>query len=161
MSSTTLAWRSHSIAIGGVSLDLVDGQPILEGDAAGFHYVSQAHPPVQLDVWIGPNMSLAWWRGRFGSRDATIGPESVVTVCGRSARRQEVSVPEQHAVGLVPTDTGLGHVEAATPAELHVAIAGTAASGTPFVVSWRVEATQRDALRSDEAHFLASISCAP
>ena len=50
MSSNTLAWRSHSIAIGGVSLDLVDGQPILEGDAAGFHYVSQAHPPVQLDV---------------------------------------------------------------------------------------------------------------
>ena len=161
MSSNTLIWRSHSIAIGGVSLALVEGQPILEGDAAGFHYVSQAHPPVQLDVWIGPDMSLAWWRGRFGSRNAAIGPESVVTVCGRSARRQEVSVPEQNAAGLVPTETGLGHVEAATPAELHIAIAGTTVAGTSFAVSWRVEATRRDALRGDEAHLLASISCAP
>jgi hypothetical protein len=151
----------HTLATGGVSLDLVDGPAIAEGDAAGFHYVSQAHPPLQLDLWLGPGISLAWWRGRFGSRNAAIGPETRLAVCGRAGRRQEVSAPEQHATGLVPSGDALGHVEDITPAELHIAISGTTSSGTPFVVAWRVNAGQRDALRGDEAHFLGSLRCAP
>lgn len=159
MFPTTLAWRRHALVTGGVSLDLVDGPPIAEGDAAGFHYVSQAHPPVQLDLWLGPDISLAWWRGRFGSRNAVIGPETSFAVCGRAARRQEVSVSDQRATGLVPGSGGLGHVEDATPAEVHVALGATTAAGTPFVVSWRVSSGQRDALRGDETHFLASLRC--
>lgn len=164
MASKTLSWRSHTPTIAGaatdLSLDVIDGVPVGEGDIGSFHYVSQTRPPVRIDVWIGPDVSLAWWRGRFGSRSPTLGSESAVTLCGRSGRRQEVSVPAQQATGLVPGDDGaVGHLNAATPPEVYVAFAGTTANNAPFVVAWRVAADQRDALRADEAHFLSSIRC--
>jgi len=163
MASQTLSWRSHTPTIAGaaadLSLDVVDGIPVGEGDIGSFHYVSQTRPPIQLDLWIGADISLAWWRGRFGSRSPTLGPESAITLCGRSAARQEVSVPAQQATGLMPGDAGLGHMHVSTPPEVHIALAGTTASRAPFVVAWRVAADHRDALRADEAHFLSSIRC--
>jgi hypothetical protein len=159
MFPTKLVWRRHTLAVGGVSLDLVEGSTIAEGDAAGFHYVSQAHPPVQLDLWLGPDISLAWWRGRFGGRKALIGPEISFRVCGRPARRQEVSVLDQHATGLVPNGDQLGHIEQDTPSEVHIAITGATGAGVPFVVSWRVDAGEQDSFRGDESHFLESLHC--
>ena len=164
MASKTLSWHGHTPTIAGkaaeISFDVIDGVAVAEGDIGSFHYVSQTRAPVQIDVWIGPDMSLAWWRGRFGSRSPTLGPESAVTLCGRPATRQEVSVPAQQATGVVQADSGeIGHLHSSTPPEVHVALAGTAASGTPFVVTWRVVAERRDSLRADEAHFLSSIRC--
>lgn len=164
MPSTTLRWRSHTPTIAGapagISLDVVDGTSVSEGEIGSFHYVSQTSPPVQLDVWLGPDISLAWWRGRFGSRAPTMGAESTVSVCGRPGVRQEVSVPAQQATGVHRTaDGSIGHMQSEMPPEVHVAIAGTTGSGTPFVVAWRVAGDRRAALRADEAHFLSSIRC--
>jgi hypothetical protein len=162
MLRTTLAWRRHSIATGSLALELLEGPPIQESDVAGFHVVSQVRAPLQLDVWVGPSVSLAWWRERVGAPAAVFGPEAPTTVCGRAARRQEVAVPEQTAVGLFATDNGTESREQRAPALVHVAIAGTSVAGNqPFVVSWTVEAAHRDKLRGDEAHFLASMQCAP
>lgn len=158
---TSLPWRRHAITVSGISLEVVDGPLVLEGDAADFHYISQAHGQVGLDVWLGKTITLAWWRGRFGARNAAIDSETAVAVCGRPALRQEARVPEQRATGAVLTDGGIGHLESTTPAEVHVAIEAAAADGTPFVVSWRIEASRREALRGDEARFFASIRCAP
>jgi hypothetical protein len=164
MSSKTLRWRSHTPtiagAVAGVSLDVVDGSPLAEGDIGTFHYVSQTSPPIQIDLWIGPDISLAWWRGRFGSRNPTLGAETAVTVCDRTGTRQEVSVPAQQAIGIVSNEKGnLGHVTSAVAPEVHVALAGTTANSTPFVVAWRVSADQRNALHADELHFLGAIHC--
>lgn len=160
MSSKTLTWRSHTPTIAGISLDVVDGVPVGEGDIGSFHYVSQTSPSVQIDLWIGPDISLAWWRNRFGSRGATFGVESAVTVCGRSGLRQEVSVPAQQATGVQRTEGGnIGHLHSTTPSEVHIALAGFTANSAPFVVAWRIPAGRRDALRADEAHFFSSIRC--
>src|SRR5262245_7769480 len=87
MASTTLSCDGHTTTIAGkaaeISFDVIDGAAVGEGDIGSFHYVSQTQAPVQIDVWIGQDMSLAWWRGRFGSRSPTLGPESAVTLCGR------------------------------------------------------------------------------
>jgi hypothetical protein len=157
-------WRSHTPTIAGatagLTFDVVDGAPLGEGDIGSFHYVSQTSAPIQLDVWLGPDISLAWWRGRFGSRAPILGAESAISVCGRPGMRQEVSVPAEQATGVQPTaDGSIGHIHSETPPEVHVAIAATTASGTPFVVAWRIPADRREALRADEAHFLSSIRC--
>src|SRR6185295_3001912 len=61
---------------------------------------------------------------------------------------------------IVQGDSGeIGHLHSLTPSEVHVALAGTTANNTPFVVAWRVATQQRDSLRADEAHFLSSIRC--
>jgi hypothetical protein len=164
MPSTILRWRSHTPTIAGaaagVSLDVVDGVAVAEGDIGTFHYVSQTSSPIQVDLWIGPDISLAWWRGRFQSRNPTLGAETAVTLCGATGARQEVSVPAQEAIGLVADENGhIGHVGSSVPPEVHVALAGVSARKTPFVVAWRVAADQRDALRADELHFLSAIRC--
>jgi len=162
MTPTTLRWRSRPIEGIAMSLAFIDdGAPPVHGDLPGIHNVSQLHGPVQLDLWVGHQATLAWWRGRFAGRDATVGAATPVEACGRSAQRQEVAVPAQQAVGLVPTDDGPAHVEDAAASEIHVAIAGISPDGQRFVASWRVERTQRAALRHDEQRYLASIQCAP
>lgn len=83
-----------------------------------------------------------------------------LTPCGGPGTRQEVLAPAQHATGIVQGDSGeIGHLHSDTPSEVHVALAGTTANNTPFVVAWRVATQQRDSLRADEAHFLSSIRC--
>jgi hypothetical protein len=160
MPRTTLSWRSHTVAGHGLALDVPTDADVTEADAAGFHNVSLIRPTLELSVWIGKDMSLAWWRGRFGGRDATLGAEASATICGRPGARQEVTVAAEHASGLVPGQDGaIGHVEHDLPARIHVAVSGTTKAGVSFVASWIVEAPQRDALRADEDHFLASLRC--
>lgn len=160
MPRTTLTWRPHAVAGHGLSLDLPADAVVREADAAGFHNASLERPPITLSVWIGKDMSLAWWRGRFGGRQAAIGNEASATICGRTGAKQEVAVGEERATGFFPTgDGGIGHIYANTPAQVHVAVSTTTSAGVPFVASWVVAADQRDALRADEDHFLASIRC--
>jgi len=156
---STLHWRPHPIAKLGLTIDVVDGTPIDERDAGPLHSLQQFHPKFQISALLGKDASLAWWRNRF-LPSAKIGPESAIQICGRAGHRQEVSAPADSATGGFATPDG--HIEertSTTPGRVHVAIAGTTAAGLGFVVSWVVEADQRDAMRADEDHFLASISC--
>ena len=155
----TTSWRAHPIAALGLTIDLVDGPKITEGDGGGQHYVLQGHDAVVLAVRIGNDMTLAWWRSNFGERKLAFGAEASVTICGRAGRRQEVAVPTETATGLVPTDGGIGHIYSETPAHVHIAMSGLTSAGTPFVATWVVDAGRRDSLRIDEDHFFSSIRC--
>jgi hypothetical protein len=154
----TLRWRSQPIAKLGLTIDVVDGTAVDERDAGAVHALQQFHPKFQLGVWLGKDASLAWWRNRFLPA-ATLGPETALQVCGRPAHRQEVSAPAVSATGSFPTAGGMEERATVTPARVHVAIAGATAAGLGFVVSWVVDADQRDAMRADEDHFIASITC--
>lgn len=104
-------------------------------------------------------MTLAWWRASFGERRVVFSPESPATLCGRPAMRQETTVAAEKATGLVPSESGIGHVEQRTPAEVYIAIAGSSAKGTAFIATWVVAESERAARRNDENHFFASIRC--
>ncbi len=157
-STMTLRWRSQPIAKLGLTVDVVDGTAVDERDAGAVHALQQFHPKFQLGVWLGKDASLAWWRNRFLPA-ATLGPETALQVCGRPGYRQEVSSPAESATGSFPTGSGMEERTTMTPARVHVAIAGTTAAGLGFVLSWVVDADQRDAMRADEDHFIASITC--
>lgn len=163
MPSLTHRWRTHSIEKLGISFDVVEGAEVREGQAGELAYLQQDlqhDKPVAIAMWSGKDTTLAWWRGRFGGRRAVLGPETVTTICGRPGARQEVSVPEERATGAFRGSDGrIGHIPHRVPPQVHVAVAGTTPTGTPFVVTWVVDAGQRDALRADEDHFLASIRC--
>lgn len=158
MSSTS--WRTRAIANHGVSIDLVDGVDAVEGDGGGQHYVIQRRDGVVAAIRIGDEMTLAWWRANFGERKLAFNSESAIRVCGREAKRQEVSLPAETATGIVPGKNDLiGHVQQNTPAQVHVAVSATTASGNPFVMTWVVTADRREALRADEDHFFGSVRC--
>jgi hypothetical protein len=154
----TLRWRPQPIATLGLTVDVVDGTAIDERDAGAVHALQQFHPRFQIGAWLGKDASLAWWRNRFLPA-AKVGPETPLQVCGRPAHRQEVSAPADSATGSFPTASGVQERTTRTPARVHVAIAGTTAAGLGFVVSWVVDADQRDTMRADEDHFIASITC--
>jgi hypothetical protein len=153
-----LRWRPQPIAKLGLTIDVVDGTEINERDAGAIHTLQQFHPKFQLGAWLGKDASLAWWRNRFLTA-AKVGPETPLQACGRPAQRQEVSAPADSATGSFPTANEVQERTTRTPARVHVAIAGTTAAGLGFVVSWVVDADQRDAMRADEDHFIASITC--
>ena len=154
----TLHWRSQPLAKLGLTIDVVDGTAVDERDAGAVHALQQFHPRFQLGAWLGKDASLAWWRNRFLPA-AKVGPETALQVCGRPAHRQEVTAPAESATGSFPTPSGIEERASTTLARVHVAIAGTTAAGLGFVVSWVVDADQRDAMRTDEDHFIASITC--
>jgi hypothetical protein len=161
MSTSNLSWRAYSITKLGITIDVVDGPDSLtEGGNGDLYYVIQNHGPIQLGIRGGKVVSLTWWRDNFGRRAVAFGPETAVTVCGRPARRQEASVPEERATGSFRGSDGkIGHMDHRVPPTIQVAIAGTTAAGVPFVAFWVVKPTQRAAMRADEDHFLASIRC--
>jgi hypothetical protein len=160
MASSNVVWRARTIASHGLSIDFVDGPQISEGDGEDQHFVLQNHDAVLAAVRIGTAMNLTWWRASFGQRELAFGAESALTVCGRPATRQEVTVPAETATGLVPAPDGsIGHITNETPTEIHVAVAGTTTAGTPFIATWVVVADRRAARRADEDHFFASIRC--
>jgi hypothetical protein len=157
--SLTQRWRSHAIDQVGLVFDIVDGIEVREGETDSFRYAQQ-DGPVTVAMWSGKDITLAWWRGRFGGRRAKIDPETTITVCGRPGLRQEVFVEDDRATGAFRgSDDAIGHLEHRVPARAHIAIAGTTSTNTPFVVTWVVPVDRREALRADEAHFLASIRC--
>lgn len=156
---STLRWRPYSIAKLGLTIDVVEGATVDERDAGPLHVVQQFHPGFQLGTWLGPEVTLAWWRGRF-QPTAALGPESSIQVCGRPAHRQEVTTAADTATGGFTTPGGgIAERTSQTPARVHVAVAGTTSAGIGFVVSWVVDRDMRDRLRGDEDHFLASIAC--
>jgi len=161
MTTGTLVWRPYTITKLGITMDVVDGSDALtEGGTGELYYVIQNHGSIQLGLRGGTTVSLSWWRDSFGGRSVVFGAETQVTVCGRLARRQEASVPEQRATGSFRGSDGkLGHRPHRVPPTTQIAIAGTTAGGTAFVAFWVVEPGQRAALRMDEDHFLASIRC--
>jgi hypothetical protein len=160
MASSNVVWRARTIAPHGLTIDFVDGAQISEGAGGDQHFAVQNHDAVLAAVRIGKTIDLAWWRASFGQRKLAFGAQTALVVCDRPATRQEVTVPAETATGLVPArDGGIGHIESQTPAEVHVAVAGTTATGTPFIATWVVAADRRDARRADENHFFASIRC--
>jgi hypothetical protein len=161
MIPTTFRWRATAIEGTGLTIDLIDSDraAVMFGDLSAIHNMSQVHEPVQLDVWVGPAVTLAWWRGRFAGRDTTTTPVNPLEVCGRTAQLQSITVAAQRSTGLVLGDTAHGHLDDHRVAEVHIAIAGMSPVGTGYVVSWRVQSSRRDALRRDEQHYLSSIRC--
>lgn len=157
---TSTRWRARTIAAHGMTLDLVDGVEPTEGDGGGQHFVIQRRDGSVAAVRVGADVTLAWWRMNFGERKLAFGAEQTFRVCGRDGKRQEVSVPGETATGIVPDGSGrIGHLDEHTPAEVHIAVSGTTASGVPFVMTWVVSADRRDALRIDEEHFFGSVRC--
>jgi hypothetical protein len=155
----SLRWRPQPVATVGLTIDVVDGTPIDEGNIGPLHSLLQFHPKLQIGVLVGKPSTLAGWRRRF-LPTATIGPEAPIKVCGRPGHRQEVRTAAESATGGFPTPDGrIEERTITTPARVHVAIAGATAAGVEFVVNWVVDADQRDAMRADEDHFLASITC--
>jgi hypothetical protein len=155
----TLHWKPYPIAKFGLTIDVVDGTAVDESEVAAWHSVQQYHPKFHLGAFVGKDAGLASWRKAF-MPSAKRGPESAVLVCGRPGRRQEVTTAADSATGGFATPDG--HIEertSTTPARVHVAIAGTTSTGIELVVNWVVDADQRDAMRADEDHFLASITC--
>lgn len=157
---TSTSWRARTIAEHGMTIDFVDGIEPAEGEGGGQHFVIQRRDGAVAALRIGADMTHVWWRTNFGERKIAFGAESVVRVCGRDGKRQEVAVPAETATGIVPASNGnIGHVEERTPATVHVAVSGSTASGTPFLLIWSVPADRRDALRADEDHFFGSVRC--
>lgn len=159
MSRPTLTWRAHAVTGAALAFDLPADARVAEADADAFHNLAATRASLTISAWIGKDMSLAWWRGRFGGTGASLGAESAATICGRAGARQEVAVPARSATGLVPQAGGVRQVDERTPAQVQVAVSGTTRAGVPFVVAWIVDADQRDALRADEDHFFASLRC--
>lgn len=160
MPDASVRWKPHTIAKHALSIDLIDGVEISEASVAEQDYVIQNHGPAQLVLRVGSAITLDWWRDQFGSRALAFQPIVATTVCGREGRRQEVTVPETRAVGSFRgSDGSIGHMSNRVGPRVHVAVAGTTTAGSPFVLAWNVDADQRDALRADEDHFLASIRC--
>jgi len=153
------AWRTYAISNLGVEVSLFDGVEIQDHDIGGLRAVSQHDAHVTLLVVAGASASLAWWRQRFAPA-AKLGTVTPVRVCGRAGQRQEVGAPAESATGMFATGRGRFEERTSdTPARVHVAIEGTTTAGASFVATWIVDAAHRDAMRTDEDHFLASITC--
>lgn len=156
---STRTWQPHTLANLGLTVSVLDGVAVDERDLGDIHAVTQHAPSLDVLVYAGKTMSLAWWRNRF-QPTAKLGPETAVQVCGRPGHRQEVTAAADSATGVFGKQ-GSGVIErtVTTPARVHVAIDGTTSAGVGFVVSWVVDADQRDAMRADEDRFLTSITC--
>jgi hypothetical protein len=82
-------------------------------------------------------------------------------VCGRRATRQEATFDAgPYAVGAdLDADGKIVHEATDHPAMTEVAIAFTAANGTPAVATWQVETSLRAKHEADAARFFAALVC--
>jgi hypothetical protein len=164
--TTTLKWQERALP-DGVVMPMVDGAALVDGEAGGVRYAMQdlADPAIRLGIWSGAGQDLAGFRGRFGPpRRFTAGREEAITLCGGSvpATRQVLAVEAApDAVGSFPAKDGsIGHKTARFPA-LHAVGVAFSWKGTGYLAAWTVPGGDRDRVAADEAHFFASIRCAP
>ena len=151
------AWRTRSLSAHKLIIDLVDGiEPVVSESSL----VQRRDDGVDM-VHVGADETLAGWRAGFGERPLAFGPDTPLTVCGRPGLRQEVTVPAETAIGIVASPQGGvgGHLHHETPAQTHVAVAGTTTAGVPFIATWTISVARRDARRADEDHYFGSIRC--
>jgi len=125
-------------------------------------------PSIHVTVTAGPTSRLEnWprlhWRSGLedwvGAPDAHLLPITEIRVCGLAARRREAKVPAEHVLGTVPDGSGgVRRAELSIPERLEVAIRFQHAD-RDVAITWQVDAAERDALRTAEDHFFASIRC--
>jgi hypothetical protein len=112
---------------------------------------------VRVGIRWGAGEDLASWRaGVLGNRGATAGREEETTVCGRAARRVEVTTPGGDAVDVTHDDGR--HERLASPAETLVGV-GFQHRDLPVVAYFVVATARRAALAGDESYFFAAIAC--
>jgi len=160
MGNSTLQWQLHPSELLGLSLDLPAGAKAEEGGAGELKYLLAGTGDVRVGAWIGPGQDLSAWRARLVNREPRMTIESVATLCGRPAQRQEAALSPERATGAKRDSAGsLQQLEHRVPAQVEVAVAGSLPNGTPLLVAWTVVSDRRDAHRGDEEHFIASIRC--
>ena len=158
VTATRLTWRSVDLPFG-VTFDVPTTGTPAQGVAGGMSYYLHEAGPIRIGAWTGGPWSLSHWRGVATSGGGQLGPEQTATVCGRTASRQEATMPGNSATGAFTGEDGqIGHVEHVEQPEVRIVVSLELA-GAPVVIEWAVAAADRDAHRSDEAHFFASIRC--
>lgn len=160
MSQMPVTWRRHTVAALGLELDAFHGPTAAEGSAAGIIYFVQTSGPAQLSIRAGAGQDLVGWRKIYGPPcQAAFGDEASTTLCGQTAKRQEVTVePMQATGGFIGPDGKAVTMEHNDPRMVHVAVASRIGD-QPFVAVWSVNGAQREAYRAAEEHFFASIRC--
>jgi len=154
-SSPRLTWKPTTLAPGLVA-SVPDGGTYTTSGTPDHGWMVSGKPPILVGVWYGPGEDLARWRAGFQPEDSpSFGKERTTTICGRSARRLEVTTsaraPDQVAVP--GGDTLQSH-----PARTSIAVELSHA-GAPVLAYYSVDTDQRRAYAADEAHFFSSISC--
>jgi hypothetical protein len=142
-----------------LTFDVVDGVPCAEGTFQGVTYVVQAQAPVTLGIWFGPGQDLAGFRSSFSAGEpATFGAEAEALVAGEAVSCQTGQVTGGAvATGLVLQPDGtLGHVTSESRDVTHVGVAWIR-HGTPVLLRWQVETSERERWRSAEEHFFGSV----
>jgi hypothetical protein len=156
--ASNVPWQRVDVAAG-VSVELPAGR-VTRGEYQGVAYAWQPGPAGRLGVWVGAGQGLASWRATFQAVPH-LGAATDTTVCGRPATRQEATFDAgPYAVGAsLDPDGKVVHEATDHPAMTEVALAFTAADGTPCVATWQVETGQRASHEADAARFFAALTC--
>jgi hypothetical protein len=152
------AWQRVELTAG-VSAELPPGK-VTHGDYQGVAYAWQAGPAGRFAVWVGAGQGLAAWRATFQAPPQLTEPAST-SVCGRAASRQEARFAAgPYAVGVDHDAAGqIVHEATDHPAITEIAVAFTAANGTPALATWRVDTDARARHEPWLARFLAALAC--
>jgi hypothetical protein len=154
---TTLSWTTYTPAPG-LTVAILDGEPTASGGDGRAGSVITGHRPVRVGVRWGAGEDLESWRaGILANAGAVAGTESDAVVCGRPARKVEVTTPPGEAIDVTYADGR--HGREPRPGETYVAVAFRHGE-LPIVAYYIIETSRRAALAGDEGHFFGSISCA-
>ncbi|MEZ4401332.1 MAG: hypothetical protein R3B06_15000 [Kofleriaceae bacterium] len=155
---TQPAW--HRQTTSWLTFELPDPTRFEAGAAGEIQFAKGRVGAAFVNAWAGAGQDLDGWQARLVNRGPVLGPASDVSLCGRPARRQEAALTAASATGIRRTPSGeLGHIEHRMAPQIAVAVAGTTAEGDPLLVTWTIDADQRQAARPDEERFFASLAC--
>jgi len=156
--SSSVTWQRVDVAAG-VSVELPAGG-VTRGEYQGVAYAWQAGAGGRLGVRVGPGQGLDAWRAVFQA-PPQLSPTTPATVCGRPATRQEAQFAAgPHAIGASrDADGNIVHESTDHPAMTEVALAFSAADGTPAVATWQVETSQRASHEAEATRFFAAVRC--
>jgi len=154
---TQLEWRSTALAPA-LEVDILGGNTsVYQAGGPDDGTLIAGDSPVRIGIEWGPTATLATWTaGAVKILGAVVGTETSGTICGRPARRLEVTIPGHTAHFSGPNGEG----DSVTPTELMIAHAFQVGS-LPVVAFYIVSAEERDRFANDEMHFLTSIKCSP
>ncbi len=154
---TLMKWQSREVRPG-LTVDIpADAPPAVFGGADAGNFIA-GDELIHVGIFWGPGEDLSLWRANMAKvQGRTFGAETSGTVCGRPARRMEVTVPG-HSAHFSGGTSGEGY--SVTPTKVLVFFAFELGA-TPVVVYFSAPSDERERYLADELHFLTSIKCSP
>jgi hypothetical protein len=154
-SSPRLTWKPTTLAPG-LDASVPEGGTYSATGTPEHGWMVSGKPPVLVGVWWGTGEDLARWRGGFQPEESpAFGKERTTSVCGRPARRLEVTTS-----GRAPDHVAVpgGAALEEHPAETAIAVE-LEHGGAPVLAYYVIATAERRRYAADEAHFFASIRC--